>query len=55
MAQVLDNLRDREDLIVSLEPHLSYAGPAGGFSGEEPFRKAHSALIRILNQQRISY
>lgn len=55
VAQVLDNLRDREDLFVSLEPHLSYAGPAGGFSGEKSFRKAHSALIRILNQQRISY
>ena len=55
VAQVLDNLRDREDLFVSLEPHLSYAGSAGGFSGEKSFRKAHSALIRILNQQRISY
>lgn len=55
VAQILDALRGRDDLYLSLEPHLSYAGPAGGFSGEEPFRKAHSALIRILNQQGISY
>ena len=55
VAQVLTALRDREDLFISLEPHLSYAGPAGGFSGEKPFRRAHSALIHILNQQGISY
>lgn len=55
VAQVLSALRDREELFISLEPHLSFAGPAGGFSGEAPFRRAHSALIRILNQQRISY
>ena len=55
VAQVLDALRHRDDLYLSLEPHLSYAGTAGGFSGEEPFCRAHSALIRILNQQGISY
>lgn len=55
VAEVLCALRDREDLFISLEPHLSYAGPAGGFSGEEPFRKAHSALIRILDRQGITY
>lgn len=55
VAQILDALRERDALYLSLEPHLSHAGPAGGFSGEEPFRKAHSALIRILNQQGISY
>lgn len=55
VAQVLNALRNRDDLFISLEPHLSYAGPAGGFSGEEPFRKAHGALVQILNQQGISY
>ena len=55
VAQILDTLRERDDLFISLEPHLSYAGPAGGFSGEVPFRKAHSALIQIMNQQGISY
>ena len=55
VSEVLCALRDREDLFISLEPHLSYAGPAGGFSGEEPFRKAHSALIRILDRQGITY
>ena len=55
VAKVLDALRDRENLFLSLEPHLSYAGPAGGFSGEENFRRAHSALVKILNDQEISY
>lgn len=51
----LNALRDREDLFVSLEPHLSYAGPCGGFSGEEPFRRAHRALISILEDLQIPY
>lgn len=55
VAQVLNALRDREDLFLSLEPHLSYAGPAGGFSGEENFRRAHGALVNILKEQEISY
>ena len=55
VADILDALRQRDDLFLSLEPHLSYAGPAGGFSGEEPFRKAHSALIRILDRCKIPY
>ena len=55
VAQVLNALRDREELFLSLEPHLSYAGPAGGFSGEENFRRAHGALVRILKEQEIHY
>lgn len=55
VAQILSALRNREDLFLSLEPHLSYAGPAGGFSGEENFRRAHAALVRILDQQGIAY
>ena len=53
VAQVLNALRDREDLFLSLEPHLSYAGPAGGFSGEENFRRAHGALVNILKEQEL--
>lgn len=55
VAQVLSALREREDLFLSLEPHLSYAGPAGGFSGEENFRRAHAALAQILDRQGIAY
>jgi len=55
VAQVLNALRSREDLFLSLEPHLSYAGPAGGFSGEENFRRAHDALVNILKEQEIHY
>jgi len=53
--QVLNALRDREDLFLSLEPHLAYAGPAGGFSGEENFRRAHGALVKILKELEIQY
>ena len=55
VAQVLNALRNREDLFLSLEPHLSYAGPAGGFSGEDNFRRAHGALVKILNDLEIQY
>lgn len=55
VAQVLNALRERNDLFLSLEPHLSYAGPAGGFSGEGNFRRAHGALIQILKGQGICY
>lgn len=55
VAMVLNALKDREDLFLSLEPHLSFAGPAGGFSGEENFRRAHKALVDILKGQEITY
>lgn len=54
VADFLNALRDR-DLFLSLEPHLSYAGPCGGFSGEEPFRRAHRALTDMLDKLNISY
>lgn len=37
-----------KDLILSLEPHLSYAGATRGFTGEEPFKMAHRALAEML-------
>ena len=55
VAQILKALAEREGLYISLEPHLSFAGPAGGFSGEMPFRSAHRALVDILNKENISY
>ena len=54
VADFLNALRDK-DLFLSLEPHLSVAGPCGGFSGEEPFRRAHRALTDILDYLAISY
>ena len=55
IPELLDSLRSREDLIISLEPHLSYAGRMRGFSGIEPFRHAHKALTDILKGLGISY
>lgn len=37
-----------KDLILSLEPHLSYAGATRGFTGEEPFKGAFKALDEML-------
>jgi sugar phosphate isomerase/epimerase len=35
--------------IVSLEPHLASAGPAGGFTGPDLFPGAAAALLKLLN------
>jgi branched-chain amino acid aminotransferase len=40
---------DGFDGFVSLEPHLTRAGPRGGFTGPTLFGEAHRALISVLN------
>ena len=52
--KILDQVRDM-DLVLSLEPHLDYAGATRGFSGEMPFRQAHKALINMLERLKIDY
>jgi sugar phosphate isomerase/epimerase len=52
---ILHDLRDREDLFVSLEPHLAQAGTLRGFSGPVLFEKALAALRKILDEQDIRY
>lgn len=42
-------------LTFSLEPHLAYAGAKRGYSGEDNFKKAHAAFIKILKEQNIDY
>lgn len=54
LEKILDAVRDK-DLVLSLEPHLAYAGPTRGFSGEEPFKQAHKALIDILHRLNIPF
>lgn len=51
----LNALKNREDFVVSLEPHLAYAGAKRGFSGEMPFRSAHKALIEMLEANKIEF
>ncbi len=46
---------DGFDGFFSLEPHLSAAGPLGGFSGPELFASAHAAFTRLLDDERIAY
>ena len=52
---ILGDLRDRDDLFVSLEPHLAQAGVFRGFSGPALFEKALAALRKILDEQGIRY
>ncbi|MDX9810086.1 MAG: hypothetical protein RBT04_08065, partial [Sphaerochaetaceae bacterium] len=54
LEKILDAVRTK-DLVLSLEPHLAYAGPTRGFSGEEPFKQAHKALIDILHRLNIPF
>lgn len=55
IEEILKALAPREDFIASLEPHLAYAGAQRGFSGEQPFRDAHKALVSILEKNQIAY
>lgn len=46
---------DGFDGFFSLEPHLSAAGPLGGFSGAELFATAHAAFTRLLEDEGVAY
>jgi len=54
LEKILDAVRNK-DLVLSLEPHLAYAGPNRGFSGEELFKQAHKALMDILDRLNIPF
>jgi len=58
-GQVRETIRalhaDGFDGFFSLEPHLSAAGPLGGFSGAELFATAHAAFTRLLDEQGIAH
>lgn len=54
LEKILDAIRDT-DWVLSLEPHLAYAGANRGFSGEEPFKRAHAAFIAMLKRLSIAY
>ena len=49
LTEVKSKLPEK-DLVLSLEPHLSYAGATRGFTGEEPFKKAFKALDDMLSE-----
>jgi sugar phosphate isomerase/epimerase len=46
---------DGFDGFVSLEPHLGFGHSLGGFSGPDNWRRAHSALVRILDEEGIAH
>ena len=55
VKDVLDALREKDGLFLSLEPHMVRAGLFRGFSGPEKFKVAHRALTGILDQLQINY
>ena len=55
VKEVLDFLRYRDGMFLTLEPHLSLAGSMRGFSGPELFGVAHGALTKLLDELNISY
>ena len=54
IREIVSALKDR-DLTFSLEPHLSYAGERRGFSGEDGFKRAHTAFVAILKELNVAY
>jgi 3-dehydroshikimate dehydratase len=55
IREILNELRDREGMFLSLEPHLAHAGRYQGFSGPALYEKALKALRDILNELGIDY
>lgn len=55
VKEVLDFLRYRDGMFLTLEPHLSLAGSMRGFSGPEQFSIAHRALTELLDELGIEY
>jgi sugar phosphate isomerase/epimerase len=55
LREILDALRDRDGLFLSLEPHLSLAGPFRGFTGPELFEEDFRALTAMLRELDIRY
>ena len=55
IKQIMDELRQKDGLFVSLEPHLALAGRFAGFTGPELFKKALDAFRLILDKLAILY
>ncbi len=55
IREIFDKLRDKEDMFISLEPHLALAGKYRGFTGPELFEKDLIALREILRELEIDF
>ncbi|HHV97219.1 MAG TPA: TIM barrel protein [Clostridiaceae bacterium] len=55
IPEILDELRHKEGMFLSLEPHLARGGKYGGFTGPELFEEALEALRRILIELKIDF
>ena len=49
LPELIRAFSQKPSLCLSLEPHLSTFGHAGGFSGPDNFRRAYFALDKLLN------
>ncbi|HOJ09390.1 MAG TPA: sugar phosphate isomerase/epimerase family protein [Clostridiales bacterium] len=55
IREIFDELRDKEGMFISLEPHLTHAGKYRGFTGPELSEKALEALQGILMELKIEF
>lgn len=55
IQELLDALRERDGMFLSLEPHLSEAGQFRGFTGPKLFKEDLEALRAILKELNIRY
>ncbi len=55
VGEILNALRNRDGMFLSLEPHLSHGGQFAGFTGPARFEQALFALRELLERQKISY
>lgn len=49
IKEILYALKDRQEMFISLEPHLDYAGESRGFTGSVLFQQDFDELINILS------
>lgn len=55
VKSILNSLRHKEKMFLSLEPHLSIAGQYRGFTGPNLFEEDLNALKEILNELNIDF
>ena len=55
LKEILDALRNKDGMFLSLEPHLAYAGKFKGFTGPELFEKDLAALKVMIKELNVDF
>ena len=55
LRDIINKLRNKESMFLSLEPHLAFAGQYKGFTGPNLFRMDLDALKTILSELDVEY